>query len=112
MSRRSPADGTTGSGDVSVSRSILVLFGSETGNSQEFAEDLDRCAQRLHFQSRVCEMDSVQLVSLASLVLFVKSRSFSLMFPCLPARSSLVQPRQNFSRKTISPFCVKCLSTG
>ncbi|CAI4210692.1 unnamed protein product [Parascedosporium putredinis] len=72
MSRRSPADGTTGSRDVSVSRSILVLFGSETGNSQEFAEDLDRCAQRLHFQSRVCEMDSVQLSTLLqySLVVF------------------------------------------
>ena len=44
------------------SRSILVLYGSETGNSQEIAEDLDRIAQRMRFESRAAEMNSVQLV--------------------------------------------------
>lgn len=44
------------------SRSILVLYGSETGNSQEIAEDLDRISQRLRFESRVAEMNSAQLV--------------------------------------------------
>jgi len=44
-------------------RTILILYGSETGNSQEIAEDLDKCVQRLHFESRLAEMDSVQLVS-------------------------------------------------
>ena len=49
------------------SRSILVLYGSETGNSQEIAEDLDRIAQRLRFESKVAEMNSVQLVCHMSL---------------------------------------------
>lgn len=48
--------------DALPSRSVLVLYGSETGNSQEIAEDLDRIAQRLRFESRVAEMNSVQLV--------------------------------------------------
>lgn len=43
-------------------RSILVLYGSETGNSQEIAEDLDRVSQRFRFESRAAEMNSVQLV--------------------------------------------------
>ncbi|SPO06019.1 related to Probable NADPH reductase TAH18 [Cephalotrichum gorgonifer] len=57
------------------SRSILVLYGSETGNSQEIAEDLDRIAQRLRFESTVAEMNSVQLSALPqySLVIFVIS---------------------------------------
>jgi sulfite reductase alpha subunit-like flavoprotein len=45
-------------------RTALVLYGSETGNSQDVAEDLGRLAQRLHFVTRVCEMDQVQIVSL------------------------------------------------
>lgn len=45
-------------------RSMLVLYGSETGNSQEIAEDLDRIAQRMRFESRAAEMNSVQLVRL------------------------------------------------
>jgi sulfite reductase alpha subunit-like flavoprotein len=45
-------------------RTALVLYGSETGNSQDVAEDLGRLAQRLHFVTRVCEMDQVQLVCL------------------------------------------------
>lgn len=60
------ADGTAAAGtppaDALPSRSVLVLYGSETGNSQEIAEDLDRIAQRMRFESRVAEMNSVQLV--------------------------------------------------
>lgn len=48
--------------DELPSRSILVLYGSETGNSQEMAEDLDRVSQRFRFESRAAEMNSVQLV--------------------------------------------------
>jgi hypothetical protein len=43
-------------------RTALILYGSETGNSQDVAEELGRVAQRLHFQARVCEMDQVDLV--------------------------------------------------
>jgi sulfite reductase alpha subunit-like flavoprotein len=43
-------------------RSALILYGSETGNSQEVAEELGRVAERLHFMTRVTEMDSIELV--------------------------------------------------
>jgi len=44
-------------------RSVLVLYGSETGNAQDMAEELGRVCQRLHFNSRVEELDAVDLVS-------------------------------------------------
>jgi sulfite reductase alpha subunit-like flavoprotein len=43
-------------------RTALVLYGSETGNSHEVAEELGRVAERLHFVTRVCEMDQVTIV--------------------------------------------------
>jgi hypothetical protein len=43
-------------------RSALFLYGSETGNSQDVAEELGRLAERLHFEARVCEMDAVEIV--------------------------------------------------
>lgn len=45
-------------------RSVLVLYGSETGNAQEIAEELGRTFQRLHFRSTVEEMNAVALVCL------------------------------------------------
>jgi hypothetical protein len=47
-------------------RSALVLYGSETGNSQDVAEDLGRMTERLHFRTRVCEMDQVEIVGAPS----------------------------------------------
>lgn len=46
-------------------RSVLVIYGSETGNSQDLAEDLERLYERLHFDVRAHEMNDVELVSLA-----------------------------------------------
>jgi sulfite reductase alpha subunit-like flavoprotein len=43
-------------------RTALVLYGSETGNSHEVAEELGRVAERLHFVTQVCEMDQVTIV--------------------------------------------------
>lgn len=43
-------------------RSALILYGSETGNSQDVAEELGRVAERLHFKTWVTEMDAVELV--------------------------------------------------
>jgi sulfite reductase alpha subunit-like flavoprotein len=43
-------------------RSALILYGSETGNSQDVAEELGRMAERLHFVTRVSEMDMVEIV--------------------------------------------------
>ena len=44
------------------SRTVLVAYGTETGNSQDVAEELGGLAERLHFQVRVCELDSVKAV--------------------------------------------------
>jgi sulfite reductase alpha subunit-like flavoprotein len=48
---------------MAVDRSVLVLYGSETGNAQDLAEETGRLCQRLHFRSVVEELDSVDLVS-------------------------------------------------
>ncbi|KAH8802709.1 hypothetical protein F5884DRAFT_480027 [Xylogone sp. PMI_703] len=42
-------------------RSALVLYASETGNSQDVAEELGRAVERLHFNAQVSDMDSVEL---------------------------------------------------
>lgn len=44
-------------------RSMLLLYGSETGNSQDIAEEIGRAAQRLHFKIKVDEMNAASLVS-------------------------------------------------
>lgn len=43
-------------------RNALILYGSETGNSQDVAEELGRMAERLRFLTRVSEMDLVEIV--------------------------------------------------
>lgn len=43
-------------------RTALVLYGSETGNAQDMAEQLGETFERLHFQATVEEMDAVDLV--------------------------------------------------
>jgi sulfite reductase alpha subunit-like flavoprotein len=43
-------------------RTALILYGSETGNSQDVAEELGRLARRLQFKTTVCEMDQVNIV--------------------------------------------------
>ncbi|KAI9772685.1 MAG: NAPDH-dependent diflavin reductase [Geoglossum simile] len=57
------------------SRTALVLYGSETGNARDAAEELGRIAERLHFLTRVAEMDSTNPGDLAtySIALFVVS---------------------------------------
>ncbi|KAJ3474619.1 hypothetical protein NLG97_g9760 [Lecanicillium saksenae] len=56
-------------------RTVLVLYGSETGNAQDMAEELGRVCQRLHFKSTVEEMNAVTLPALLQneLVVFVIS---------------------------------------
>lgn len=48
---------------VNPDRTVLVLYGSETGNAQDMAEDLGRLCQRLHFTVIVKELNDVELVS-------------------------------------------------
>ncbi|KAJ4864619.1 flavodoxin domain-containing protein [Trichoderma breve] len=60
---------------ASQERSVLVLYGSETGNAQDIAEELGRLCQRLHFESHVSELDATDLTALLQhqLVIFVIS---------------------------------------
>lgn len=59
-------------------RSMLILYGSETGNSQDIAEEIGRNAQRLHFKTKVDEMNGVQLVScICSCMVFSSLLAFS-----------------------------------
>ena len=43
-------------------RSVLVLYGSETGNAQDMAEELGRLCTRLRFRVQVDELNAVDLV--------------------------------------------------
>lgn len=43
-------------------RSILILYGSETGNAQDAAEELGRLCQRLLWETTVEELNAVELV--------------------------------------------------
>jgi sulfite reductase alpha subunit-like flavoprotein len=56
---------SAGNGNVETlaGRKILILYGSETGNSEDAAGDIERMARRLHFQTLLEEMDDVGLVS-------------------------------------------------
>jgi flavodoxin len=47
---------------TSEERRALVLYGSETGNAQDVAEEMGRIAERLRFDTEVAEMNAVSLV--------------------------------------------------
>lgn len=49
--------------DALTARSALVLYGSETGNAQDVAEEIGRLAERLRFHTRVVELNAIGLVS-------------------------------------------------
>lgn len=42
-----------------TSRTALVLYGSETGNSQDVAEEMGRLTERLRFNTQVSELNSI-----------------------------------------------------
>lgn len=43
-------------------RRALVLYGSETGNAQDVAEEMGRIAERLRFDTEVTELNAITLV--------------------------------------------------
>ncbi|EHA54937.1 hypothetical protein MCOR27_005677 [Pyricularia oryzae] len=64
------------SNDVQATdRNALVLYGSETGNAQDIAEDLGRAVERMRFKATVEEMNAVELKELLqyTVVIFVTS---------------------------------------
>lgn len=44
-------------------RKLLVLYGTETGHSQEVAEEIADAAERLRFSTSISPMNDVSLVS-------------------------------------------------
>ncbi|EED12993.1 NADPH-dependent FMN/FAD containing oxidoreductase, putative [Talaromyces stipitatus ATCC 10500] len=70
-------------GENGRTRSALILYGSETGNAQEIAEELGRTAERLHFVTHVKECNDVKADTLASysLVIFAVSTTGQGDFP-------------------------------
>ncbi|KAF8476948.1 electron transfer flavoprotein beta-subunit [Kalaharituber pfeilii] len=56
-------------------RTLVVLYGSETGTAEDYAHELGRAAERLRFDTRVIAMNDldIQLLSQLPLVVFVTS---------------------------------------
>lgn len=59
----SEANGALGQPLELAHRSMLILYGTETGHSQEIAEELADMALRLRFELSLEEMNGVDLVS-------------------------------------------------
>ncbi|KAL7809897.1 sulfite reductase flavoprotein alpha-component [Trichoderma aethiopicum] len=91
---------------ASRERSVLVLYGSETGNAQDLAEELGRLCQRLHFESHVDELDATDLNALLQhqLVIFVISTTGQGDMP----HNSLVFWKK-LLRKKLPPNCLSRL---
>lgn len=66
--------------EILGNRSLLVLYGTETGNSQEIAQEIGRAAERLRFQTDIEEMNDVPLVS--STVQIHHQKDETLFFDC------------------------------
>jgi flavodoxin len=47
-------------------RRALVVYGSETGNAQDVAEEMGRIAERLRFDTDVAELNAISLVCQSS----------------------------------------------
>ena len=58
----------------SYARSALVLYGSETGNAHDVAEEIGRMTERLHFWTQVSCLDAVELVCPSSRVVDCQQR--------------------------------------
>ena len=44
-------------------RSALVAYGSETGNAYDYAEELGRMLERIHFGTHVSKLDAIDTAS-------------------------------------------------
>lgn len=49
--------------DTDQKRSVLILYGTETGNAQEVAEELGAMTERLRFATHLSEMNQAKPVS-------------------------------------------------
>ncbi|EMC99133.1 hypothetical protein BAUCODRAFT_31441 [Baudoinia panamericana UAMH 10762] len=64
-------------------RTALVLYGSETGNAQDVAEEVGQLIERLRFNTSVLDLDSIQLRDLVkpTIVIFAVSTTGQGDFP-------------------------------
>ncbi|KAI1632246.1 riboflavin synthase domain-like protein [Biscogniauxia mediterranea] len=88
-------------------RQILILYGSETGNSEDTAGDLGRLAERLRFRTLVCEMNDVELSALLRypLVIFVISTTGQGEIP-----QNALKFWKSLLRKRLPPGCLRNLN--
>ncbi|KAI1386486.1 riboflavin synthase domain-like protein [Hypoxylon trugodes] len=88
-------------------RRILIVYGSETGNSQDLAGDLERLAERMHFKTLVCEMNDVELNSLLQypLIIFLLSTTGQGEIP----RNAL-KFWKSLLRKRLPPNCLQSVN--
>lgn len=47
-------------------RSALIAYGSETGNANDYAEELGRVLERIRFRTHVSELDAIDSASAMS----------------------------------------------
>ena len=47
-------------------RSTLIAYGSETGNANDYAEELGRVLERIRFRTHVSELDAIDAASALS----------------------------------------------
>nr|POF17113.1 nadph-dependent diflavin oxidoreductase 1 [Quercus suber] len=72
---RQPASKLISASNKKLDRTALVLYGSETGNAQDAAQEAADITARLHFDTTVLDMDSVPLRDLvtSTVIIFVIS---------------------------------------
>ena len=65
-------------------RTALILYGTETGNSQDVADELGRLLERLHFITRVSELNTIKAVRQPnpSRVHVLDAHVWCIGFPC------------------------------
>ncbi|MCJ1379298.1 NAPDH-dependent diflavin reductase [Xylographa soralifera] len=54
------SNGSMGNGSAAKHRRALVLYGSETGNAQDIADEMGRMTERLHFLTTVVHLDAIE----------------------------------------------------
>ena len=48
--------------DKGPAKTALVAYGSETGNAYDYAEEIGRLVERIHFDSHVTKLNAANLV--------------------------------------------------
>ncbi|KAL8740334.1 MAG: hypothetical protein Q9190_006952 [Brigantiaea leucoxantha] len=75
-------------------RSALILYGSETGNAADYADELGRTSERLRFHTTVASLDDVQ-------PLFLASFSFVVVIISTTGQGDLPNNARNFWREML-----------